>query len=103
MSFNVFRLYERRRVRKPLITNKNRLARFKFVREQLQVVNKRLRVICCSMMKATSNYLVLMEFNGYVVKKMKDICYQIPTMKHGDGNIIVWDCFSNQDIDLTTN
>ncbi|GBL84257.1 Transposable element Tcb2 transposase [Araneus ventricosus] len=52
-------------------------------------------------MKANACCLVLMGYSGFVIPQatLFDPVYQIPTMKHGGGNVMVWECVSRLGMD----
>ena len=88
-------LFGRRSAKKPLISLKNRIARIKFAKEHLNWTVKDWSKILWTdeskfMMFGTDGIKFIRRPKG----KRYDPKYQLPTVKHGGGNVMVWGCFS---------
>lgn len=94
-----FGLHGRHGVKKPLITKKNKIARLKFAREHLHWSVKDWSNVLFS---DESKFNLFGSDGIQWVRRQSgkrfDIRYQIPTVKHGGGSIMVWGCFSSQGI-----
>lgn len=92
-------LHGRRPAKKPLISTKNRKARIQFARAHLNwTVNEWKNIIWSDESK-----FMLFGSDGirYVrrpVGARYDPKYQLPTVKHGGGSVMVWGCFSYRGI-----
>lgn len=88
-------LFGRRPAKKPLVSLKNRIARIKFAKEHINKTSKDWAKVLWS----DESKFMLFGSDGikYVrrpVNQRYDPKYQLPTMKHGGGNVMVWGCFS---------
>ena len=88
-------LFGRRPAKKPLISAKNRKARLKFAKEHLHWTVKDWSKILWTdeskfMMFGSDGIKYIRRPKG----KRYDARYQLPTVKHGGGNVRVWGCFS---------
>lgn len=87
-------LHGRVAIRKPLLSKKNRIARKAFARTHLSWTVEKWNTVLWS----DESKFMLFGSDGrtYVrrpVGKRYDFKYQVPTVKHGGGNIMVWGCF----------
>lgn len=92
-------LFGRRPSKKPLISKKNRMARLKFAKDHLHWDIKEWSKILWS----DESKFNLFSSDGirYIRRpkgKKYDIKYQVPTIKHGGGNVMVWGCFSRDGV-----
>ena len=88
-------LFGRRPVKKPMISGKNRIARKKFAEEHLNWTKDQWAKVLWS------DESKFMLFGSDGIKYVRrppghrfDSKYQLSTIKHGGGNIMVWGCFS---------
>ncbi len=92
-------LFGRRPVKKPLVSLKNRKARLEFAKKHLDwTPNQWAKVLWSDESK-------FMLFGSDGIKYVRRPAgerfnpkYQLPTVKHGGGNIMVWGCFSRDGI-----
>lgn len=96
---NEVELFGRTGMKKPLISSKNKKARLQFAIEHQNWTFDDCRKIAFS----DESKFNLFESDGrrYVrrpVGKRNDTRYLIPTVKHGDGNIMVWSIFSAEGV-----
>lgn len=88
-------LFGRRPAKKPLISAKNRLARLKFAKKHLNwSVQQWSKVVWSDESK-----FMLFGSDGirYVRRPVGERFnpkFQLPTVKHGGGNVMIWGCFS---------
>lgn len=92
-------LFGRRPAKKPLISPKNRKARIKFAKEHLNWTSEQWAKVLWS----DESKFMMFGSDGirYVRRpagKRFDPKYQLPTVKHGGGNVLVWGCFSRDGI-----
>lgn len=85
----------RRPSKKPLISKKNRIARLKFCKERLHWTEKEWSKVLWS---DESKYNLFssdgIRFVRRPVNERNKVRYQVPTIKHGGGSVMVWGCFS---------
>ena len=88
-------LFGRRPSKKPLVSIKNRKARLEFAKKHLLWTPKEWSKVLWS---DESKYLLFGNDGVNYVRRPNgekfNIKYQLPTVKHGGGNIMVWGCFS---------
>lgn len=88
-------LFGRRPSKKPLISMKNRIARIRFAKEHLHWTTKEWSKVLFS---DESKFMVFQSDGIRYVRRPNgtrfDQKYQLPTVKHGGGNVMVWGCFS---------
>lgn len=88
-------LFGRRPAKKPLISAKNRKARIEFAKKYLKWEAKDWSKVLFS---DESKFMVFESDGIKYVRRPKgaryDPKYQLPTVKHGGGNVMVWGCFS---------
>jgi transposase len=92
-------LFGRRPAKKPLISAKNRAARVKFAKAHLDWTPQQWSKVLWS------DESKFMLFGSDGIKYIRrppntrfDPKYQLPTIKHGGGNVMVWGCFSRDSI-----
>jgi len=88
-------LHGRRPAKKPLISAKNRIARVKFATEHALWTSEEWSKLLWS----DESKFNLFSSDGirYIrrpVNKRFDVRYQVPTVKHGGGSVMLWGCFS---------
>ncbi|GBN13448.1 Transposable element Tcb1 transposase, partial [Araneus ventricosus] len=85
----------RRPVKKPMISTKNRKARVEWTKAHKYLTKKECEDVLCS---DESKYMLFGKNGIQWIRRPQDTRfnpkYQIPTMKHGGGNVIVWGCVS---------
>ncbi|CAK9829693.1 Transposable element Tcb2 transposase [Anthophora retusa] len=94
-----FGLRGRHGVKKPLISKKNRMARLKFAQEHLHWSIEDWSNVLFS---DESKFKLFGSVGIQWVRRPKgqrfNVRYQIPTVKHGGGSIMVWGCFSGHGV-----
>jgi hypothetical protein len=89
-------LHGRRAVKKPLISSKNQKSRLAFAKEHIGWTPQMWRDVLWS---DESKYSLFGSDGIHYVRrpvgKRFDYRYQIPTVKHGGGSVMVWGCFSS--------
>ena len=89
------KLFGRRPSKKPLVSLKNRKARLAFAKKHISWTSKEWSKILWS---DESKYLLFGNDGVTYVRRPNgekfNPKYQLPTVKHGGGNIMVWGCFS---------
>lgn len=92
-------LYGRRPSKKPLISPKNRKARLDFARTHRNWTPEQWSRVLWS---DESKYnLFSSDGIRYVrrpINERNHVRYQVPTVKHGGGNVMVWGCFSRSGV-----
>ena len=87
-------LFGRRPVKKPFVSVKNRNARIKFAKEHLNWTREQWSKVLWS---DESKFMLFGSDGIKFVRRPKghrnDPKYQLPTVKHGGGNVMVWGCF----------
>lgn len=82
-------------VKKPLISKKNRKARLQFAKEHLTWTQTKWNTVLFS---DESKFKLFGSDGRKYIRRPKgtryDQKYQIPTVKHGGGSVMVWGCFS---------
>ena len=94
-----FGLHGRRPTKKPLISAKNRKLRLAFAKKFRSWTSSEWSKVLWS--DESKFNLVSSDGIRYVrrpVNKRFDVRYQIPTVKHGGGNVMVWGCFSRHGV-----
>lgn len=92
-------LFGRRPAKKPLVSVKNRIARVQFAKRHLKWTSKDWAKILWS----DESKFNLFGSDGikYVrrpIGQRYNPKFQLPTVKHGGGNVMVWGCFSHDSI-----
>lgn len=92
-------LFGRRPAKKPMVSTKNRAARLEFAKLHINwSVAQWSKVVWSD----ESKFMMFgSDGTRYVrrpVGSRNDPKYQLPTMKHGGGNVMVWGCFSRDQI-----
>lgn len=95
----MFRLFGRRPAKKPMITLKNRNARLAFARKYRNWTPDQWSKVLWS----DESMFQLFGSHGiqYVRRPVNERYksrYQIPTVKHGGGRVLVWGCFSSSGV-----
>lgn len=88
-------LYGRVAVKKPLLSKKNRKARMEFARAHISWSKEKWNTVLWS--DESKFKLFGSDGRQYVRRPVGarfKAKYQIPTVKHGGGNVMVWGCFS---------
>lgn len=92
-------LFGRRPSRKPLISAKNRKARVDFAKKYLKWTPKDWARVLWS---DESKYKIFSSDGIQYIRRPKnkrnDVRYQVPTVKHGGGSVMVWGCFSRDGV-----
>lgn len=92
-------LYGRRPAKKPLISVKNRIARVQFANKHIKWTSKDWSKVLWS---DESKFLLFgsdgIKYIRRPVGQRFHPKYQLPTVKHGGGNVMVWGCFSRDTI-----
>uniref|UniRef100_A0A914WGH2 Transposase n=1 Tax=Plectus sambesii TaxID=2011161 RepID=A0A914WGH2_9BILA len=93
------RLHERRPARKPLVSKKNKTRRLKFAKYHESWTPQQWEKILWS----DESKFNLFGSDGKVFVRRPDGArfdpkYQLPTVKHGGGNVMVWGCFSRSGV-----
>lgn len=92
-------LHGRRPVKKPLISHKNRKARLEFARRHLHWTRHQWENILWS---DESKFMLFGSDGATFVRRPVNTRYsqkyQIPTVKHGGGSLMVWGCFSGHGV-----
>lgn len=88
-------LFGRRPVKKPLISSKNRIARLKFAKAHLHWTVKDWSKVLWT---DESKFMMFGSDGIKYIRRPKgeryNPRYQLPTVKHGGGSVMVWGCFS---------
>ena len=92
-------LYGRRPAKKPFVSAKNRKARIEFAKNHIEWKTEQWENVLWS----DESKFCLFGSDGisYVrrpANKRFEPKYQIPTIKHGGGNVMVWGCFSRNGV-----
>lgn len=92
-------LYGRHAAKKPLVSQKNRKARLAFARRHVNWTPDQWRKVLFS----DESKFELFRTAGvtYVRRPIacrNDVRYQVPTVKHGGGSVLVWGCFSSSGV-----
>lgn len=94
-----YKLFGRRPAKKPLISVKNRKARIKFAQEHLNWTAKEWSKV---LFTDESKFCLFGSDGIKYVRRPKgtrfDPKYQLPTVKHGGGNVMVWGGFSRDSV-----
>ena len=92
-------IFGRRPSKKPLISKKNRKARLQFAREHRNWTIKDWSKILWS---DESKYNLFSSDGIKYIRRPENqrdnVRYQVPTVKHGGGSVMVWGCFSRDGI-----
>lgn len=92
-------LFGRRPAKKPLISLKNRKARKEFASEHVKWTSQQWSKILFS---DESKFMIFgsdgIRYVRRPVGTRYDPKYQLPTVKHGGGNVMVWGCFSRDGV-----
>lgn len=93
------KLYGRRPAKKPLISKKNRMARLHFAKTHQHWTSKEWSKVLWS----DESKFLLFGSDGIKYVRRPDgqrfnPRYQLPTVKHGGGSLMVWGCFSRDGI-----
>lgn len=96
---NAAGLFGRRPSKKPMISEKNRRARLAFAKKHLHWTAKDWALVLWS---DESKYNIFSSDGIRYVRRPKNkrhnVQYQVPTVKHGGGNVMVWGCFSRDGV-----
>jgi transposase len=88
-------LFGRRPSKKPMISRKNRKARLAFAKEHLNWDEKKWsKVLWSDESKFNMFGSDGIRWIRRPIGQRNNIRYQLPTVKHGGGNVMVWGCFS---------
>lgn len=88
-------LHGRRPSKKPLISAKNRKARLEFARDhQNWTPEQWSRVLWSDESKFNLFSSDGIRYVRRPINARNDVRYQVPTVKHGGGHVMVWGCFS---------
>lgn len=92
-------LFGRRPMKKPLVSLKNRKARVAFAKKHLNWTSQQWAKVLFS---DESKFMMFGSDGIQYVRRPKgtrnDPKFQLPTVKHGGGNIMVWGCFSRDGV-----
>ena len=92
-------LTARRPSRKPLVSAKNRQARVVFAKKYLNWTTEDwARVLWSDESKFNLFSSDGIQYVRRPVNQRDNIRYQVPTVKHGGGNVMVWGCFSRKEV-----
>lgn len=90
-------LHGRRPVTKPLISKKNRLARLKFATEHVGWTPQQWAEVIWT---DESKFLLFGSDGRTYVRRpvgtRYDVRYQVPSVEHGGGSVMLWGCFSSR-------
>lgn len=88
-------LFGRRPVKKPLVSLKNRKARVKFAKDHLNWTTQQwAKVLWSDESKFNMFGSDGVKYVRRPIGHRNDPKYQLPTVKHGGGSVMVWGCFS---------
>ena len=88
-------LFGHRPVKKSFVSAKNRRARLKFAKEHLNwTANQWSKIIWSDESKFNMFGSDGIKYVQHPIGLRNDVKYQVPTVKHGSGSVMVWSCFS---------
>lgn len=92
-------LHGRRPSKKPLISEKNRKARLEFAKEHKDwTIEQWSRVIWSDESKFNLFSSDGIRYVRRPINARNNVRYQVPTVKHGGGHVMVWGCFSRSGV-----
>ena len=92
-------LYGRCPVKKPFVSAKNRRARLKFAKEHLNwTANQWSKILWSDKSKFNMFGSDDIKYVRRPIGLRNDVKYQVPTVKHGGGSVMVWSCFSRDGV-----
>ena len=92
-------LFGHRPVKKPFVSAKNRRARLKFAKEHLNwTANQWSKVLWSDESKFNMFGSDGIKYVRRPIGLRNDVKYQVPTVKHGGGSVMVWSCFSRDGV-----